>query len=79
MTEFTMQTLMLAITALANERRRILERLEQDPVTDDEEHLSEEVLDIGVALNELADEYEARKGDSLQYPSYERLTGYTGD
>lgn len=75
MTEFTMQTLMLAITALANERRRVLERIQQNPSPDDEERLAEQVLDIGVALNELADDYEARKGDSPKYPSYERLTG----
>jgi hypothetical protein len=71
-----MQTLMLAISALANERRRILERSQQNTSPGDDEHLAEQVLDIGAALSELAHDYEARKGDSLKYPSYEGLTGH---
>ena len=71
-----MQTFMLAITALANERRRILERIQQNTSPDDDEHLAEQVLDIGAAPNELAHDYEARKGDSPRYPSHERLTGH---
>ena len=78
MTGFSMQTLMLAITALAHERERVLEQLNRESEADEEQHLSEQVMDIGVALGELADEYEARKGDSSKYPSYERLTGQAG-
>jgi hypothetical protein len=37
--------------------------------------LSERVLNIDQALDELADEHEALQGDSQTYPPFERLTG----
>ena len=42
---------------------------------DEDEHLSERVLDIDQALDELADEYDALRGDSSSYPTFEKLTG----
>ena len=76
MSDLTIRTLMLAISALAGERSALLKRIQacsMDEIND--EHLSEQVLDIDQALGELADEYDTLRGDSQTYPTYEKLTG----
>jgi hypothetical protein len=45
---------------------------------DEDERLSEQVLDIDQALGELADEYEARRGDSSTCPPFEEVAGISG-
>lgn len=72
----TVRTLMLSIGALARERTSVLETLKTATLEQDSDsHLSERVLDIDQALDELADEYESLRGDSQTYPTFERLTG----
>ena len=76
MSDLSIRTLMMCIGALARERQGILDSLKT--VTreqDEDEHLSERVLDIDQALDELADEYDALRGDSSSYPTFEKLTG----
>lgn len=76
MSTLSIRTLMLSIGALARERAVMLETLETASLEQDSDsHLSERVLDIDQALDELADEYESLRGDSQTYPTFERLTG----
>lgn len=65
---------MLSISALARERERILNILDSaTPEQDQDEHLSEQVLDIDQALGELADDDEALRGGSSAYPPFEKV------
>ena len=76
MSDLSIRTLMMSIGALARERAGILETLKTATRDQDEdEHLSEQVLDIDQALGELADEYESLRGDSSTYPPVETLIG----
>lgn len=76
MSDLSIRTLMLSIGALARERAGLLETLKTATLEQDgDNHLSERVLDIDQALDELADEYEAMRADSQTYPTFERLTG----
>ena len=76
MSDLSMSTLLIAIRATVIERARLLGRIAREPAAvDEDEHLSEQVMDIDRALGELGTAYEAlragRKGD----PSFEALTG----
>ena len=76
MSDLSIRTLMLSIGALARERDSILNTLKTATREQDEDdHLSEQVLDIDQALGELADEYEALRGDSSTYPPFEKVAG----
>ena len=76
MSTLSIRTLMLSIGALARERERILGRLNTATrAQDEDEHLSGQVLDIDQALGELADDYEALRGDSSTYPPFEKVAG----
>lgn len=76
MSDLSIRTLMLSIGALARDRAGLLETLKTATLEQDsDDHLSERVLDIDQALDELADAYEALRGDSQTYPTFERLTG----
>lgn len=76
MSDLSIRTLMMSIGALARERQKILDLLKTvTQEQDEDEHLSERVLDIDQALDELADEYEALRGDSSTYPTFEKLAG----
>ena len=74
MSDLSIRTLMLSISALARERERILNILNAATrEQDQDEHLSEQVLDIDQALGELADDYEALRGSSSTYPPFEKV------
>jgi len=74
MSDLSIRTLMLSISALARERERILNILNSATrEQDQDEHLSEQVLDIDQALGELADDYEALRGNSSTYPPFEKV------
>ena len=74
MSDLSIRTLMLSISALARERERILNILNSATrAQDQDEHLSEQVLDIDQALGELADDYEALRGNSSTYPPFEKV------
>lgn len=73
MSDLSIRTLMLSIGALARERERILKTAPREQ--DEDERLSEQVLDIDQALGELADDYEALRGDSSTYPPFEKVAG----
>lgn len=76
MSDLSIRTLMLSISALARQRDSILDTLKTATREQDEDnHLSEQILDIDQALGELADEYEAQRGDSSTYPPFETLAG----
>lgn len=76
MSDLSIRTLMLSIGALARQRGSILDTLKSATrAQDEDDHLSEQVLDIDQALGELADEYEARRGDSSTYPPFEKVAG----
>ena len=76
MSDLSIRTLMLSIGALARQRDSILATLKTATREQDEDdHLSEQVLDIDQALGELADEYEARRGDSSTHPPFEKVAG----
>lgn len=74
MGNLSIKALMLSIGALARERAGLLSNQETGTQHQDE-HRSEHVLDIDQALDELADEYEALRGDSSTYPTFEKLAG----
>lgn len=70
MIEISTQTLMLSIAALAAEQELLTRRIELEPAeVDNEEHLSEHVLDIQKALGELAGIYENQRQTDTLYPS----------
>ena len=74
MSDLSIRTLMLSIGALARERERIMNILNAATrEQDQDDHLSEQVLDIDRALGELADDYEALRGTSSTYPPFEQV------
>jgi len=65
---------MIAITAVVLERCRLIDKI--GAVTqeqEEEERLSEQVMDIDAALGELAGPYQRQRLDELLYPDYEEL------
>lgn len=76
MSDLTIRTLMLSIGALARQRDSLLNTLKTATREQDEDDpLSEQVLDIDQALGELADEYEAQRGDSSTHAPFEKVAG----
>lgn len=76
MSELSMSTLSMAIRATAAERSRLLERIAREPAeVDEDEHLSEQVMDMDRALGELGTAYEALRAGRPGYPSFDALAG----
>lgn len=76
MSDLSMPTLFIAIRATAAERSRLLERIARESAdVDEDEHLSEQVMDIDRALGELGTAYEAVRAGRPGYPSFEALAG----
>jgi hypothetical protein len=74
MSEFTLQSLNVAIGSLAFERETLTLRIESvSAETEDEEQLSEQVLLIEQTLGEFRDAYKALRGDSTTHPPYEAI------
>ena len=74
MFEVSTQTLMRAISAMAIEQELTTRRIEQGSVEEDEEeHLSEHVLDLQKALSELVGIYEHQRQNEPIYPAVEDL------
>lgn len=75
MSELSTSTLSIAIRATVAERARLLERIAREPAeVDEDERLSERVMDIDRALGELGTAYEALRVGRKGYPSFEALT-----
>lgn len=73
-TALSIETLMIAATAVAAERQRLVTLIAKTPPDEEaEQHLSEQVLDIDRALGELADVYEALRGGAARYPEFDAL------
>jgi hypothetical protein len=74
MTEISLRTLMIAIGSMVADRERILLRIKKEGAeTDEDEKLSELVMDIDNALNEIADLYEMQRKNAAGYPAYDDL------
>jgi hypothetical protein len=74
--EISTSTLMLAIGALAREIEQATQEAENASVgVDDEEHLSERVLDLQRALSELAGIYERQRSEHPAFPSLDQILG----
>ena len=74
MAELSIQTLMIAISSTVAERTRVLARIAVvSREVDEEEHLSERVMDIDRALGELGSAYETERKGARRYPDYETL------
>ena len=78
MSELSTQALMIAISSTVMERCRILDRIAAvSPDVDEDEHLSEHVMDIDMVLGELSGPYEAQIKTDRMYPEYEKLVEST--
>jgi len=74
MSDFTLQSLSIAIGSLAFEREVLTLRVESvSAEVEDEEQLSEQVMLIEKTLAEFRDEYKALRGHSTTHPNYEAL------
>ena len=74
MPPLSIQTLMIAIASTVAARCRLLDRIATvDAATDEDEHLSESVMDIDHALGELSSMYSQQTVDGHIYPSSEQL------
>jgi hypothetical protein len=71
----SLQTLTLAIAAVAQEQERATRRLEAGQAGPDE-HLAEHVLDLQKALGELGGWYEAERAADRSYPPFEALVAH---
>jgi hypothetical protein len=74
MPELSLSTLTLAIGSLIADREHLLERIATEPPeVDEDERLSEAVMDIDRALGEIADAYERQREGNPAYPDYDSL------
>lgn len=74
MSEISTSTLMMAIGALAREAEVMTQRVENTSAElDDEEHLSEYVLDLQRALSELSALYERQRVEHPTFPTLDKL------
>jgi len=74
MSAFTLQALNAAIGSMSFEREALLLRIESvSTEVEDEEQLSEQVLLLERTLGEFRDEYEALRGSSDGYPTYDAV------
>jgi hypothetical protein len=65
---------MIAITAVVLERCRLIDKIDTvTPEQEEEERLSEQVMDIDAALGELAGPYQRQRLGERLYPEYEEL------
>lgn len=65
---------MIAITAVVLERCRLIDKIGTvTPEVEEEERLSEQVMDIDAALGELAGPYQRQRLVERLYPDYEIL------
>ncbi|MCW7536747.1 hypothetical protein OOT46_02625 [Aquabacterium sp. A7-Y] len=74
MSELSMQCLAIAVSSVLNERERLLSRIQEiSEDAEEEERLSERVMDIDRVLGELEEAYEDRRAEEPLYPSFEAL------
>ena len=74
MQDISINTLMLAITALSRELNFTTQRINNEPPeVDEQEHLSEHVLDLQKALNEMANHYEKLRSKEPAFPPFDDL------
>ena len=74
MPEISTNTLMLAIEAMARDTELTTRRMETEPAeVDEQEHLSEHVLDLQAALGELGGIYEKQRVEDPVLPSFDDL------
>jgi hypothetical protein len=74
MSDFTRQSLSVAIGSLAFEREVLTLRVESvSAEVEDEEQLSQQVMLIEQTLAEFRDEYKALRGDATTPPVYEAV------
>jgi hypothetical protein len=72
--QFSVETLMRSIGAIAFESETLLLRIDAvDADTDNEEGLSETVMRLDAALSELRPVYEAQRGGAAIYPAFDVL------
>lgn len=78
MQDVSTQALMIAISSTLMDRCRLLDRIAAvDPEVDHDEHLSEQVMDIDMALGELSSTYSARLQTEPMFPRFEELVANT--
>lgn len=78
MQDVSTQALMIAISSTLMGRCRLLDRIAAvAPEVDHDEHLSEQVMDIDMALGELSSAYSARLQSEPMFPSFEELVTNT--
>lgn len=74
MQDVSTHALMIAISSTLMDRCRLLDRIASvDADVDQDEHLSEQVMDIDMALGELSGAYGARLQAEPMFPSFEEL------
>ena len=74
MFEISTNTRMLAIEAMARDAELTTRRIEIEPAeVDEQEHLSENALDLQAALGELAGIYENQRVEDPVLPSFDDL------
>ncbi|GGA24956.1 hypothetical protein [Dyella nitratireducens] len=72
--EISAQAVMIAIRSTVMERCRLIDLIQASDIeTIDEEHLSEEVMDIDKALGELAGLYVAASAKDKGYPDFDTV------
>jgi hypothetical protein len=72
--EISAQAVMIAIRSTVIERCRLIDLIQASDIeTIDEEHLSEEVMDIDKALGELAGLYVAASATDKGYPDFDTV------
>ncbi len=68
------QSLMIAISSVVMERCRLEDLIAVvSPEVDEDEHLSEQVMDMDMALGELSGSYEEQIKVDRMFPSYDAL------
>jgi hypothetical protein len=74
MTDISTSTLMLAIAALAREKEVVTRRAERaTPEVDEQEHFSEQAMDLDRALSELGGLYEVQRRQHPMFPPLDQL------
>ena len=75
MKEFTIDSVMLAIGALAMRRSAVLDALTNGTslAGEDDDHLPDLLTGLESALSEFRQDYENRRGDAGLYPDFDQL------
>ena len=72
--DISAQAVMIAIRSTVMERCRLVDLIQASNIeTIDEEHLSEQVMDVDKALGELAGLYVAASGADKGYPDFDTV------